>query len=109
MLVKAQTKPLFCKGVRAAARMFVSLGLSPTSKTASSSLWVCLSETGLVHKVPSSRPYRARCGRSEEHTSELQSRGHLVCRLLLEKKNKTIIHICKLYTFDDYSIKYNAL
>src|SRR5690625_6774386 len=27
-----------------------------------------------------------RLGRSEEHTSELQSRGHLVCRLLLEKK-----------------------
>src|SRR5690625_7078311 len=27
-------------------------------------------------------------GRSEEHTSELQSRGHLVCRLLLEKKNE---------------------
>src|SRR5699024_12637787 len=29
-------------------------------------------------------------GRSEEHTSELQSRFELVCRLLLEKKNKTI-------------------
>src|SRR5207253_5409219 len=29
-----------------------------------------------------------RDGRSEEHTSELQSRGHLVCRLLLEKKKK---------------------
>src|SRR5690625_1071025 len=29
--------------------------------------------------------------RSEEHTSELQSRGHLVCRLLLEKKNKLVI------------------
>src|SRR5690625_6309394 len=28
--------------------------------------------------------------RSEEHTSELQSRGHLVCRLLLEKKNAII-------------------
>src|SRR5207253_3644664 len=28
------------------------------------------------------------CIRSEEHTSELQSRGHLVCRLLLEKKKK---------------------
>src|SRR5207253_10457885 len=27
--------------------------------------------------------------RSEEHTSELQSRGHLVCRLLLEKKNSS--------------------
>src|SRR5690625_7002742 len=33
--------------------------------------------------------------RSEEHTSELQSRGHRVCRLLLEKKNdshKTVDH-----------------
>src|SRR2546429_6550592 len=29
--------------------------------------------------------------RSEEHTSELQSRLHLVCRLLLEKKKKTLI------------------
>ena len=28
--------------------------------------------------------------RSEEHTSELQSRGHLVCRLLLKKKKKKI-------------------
>src|SRR5437870_7484802 len=32
------------------------------------------------------RPPRA--DRSEEHTSELQSRGHLVCRLLLEKKKR---------------------
>src|SRR5690625_6298853 len=31
--------------------------------------------------------------RSEEHTSELQSRGHLVCRLLLEKKNKYYFYI----------------
>src|SRR5439155_14202717 len=30
--------------------------------------------------------------RSEEHTSELQSRGHLVCRLLLEKKKLTATH-----------------
>src|SRR5687768_17825219 len=29
--------------------------------------------------------------RSEEHTSELQSRLHLVCRLLLEKKKKSVI------------------
>src|SRR2546422_2303718 len=35
----------------------------------------------------SSRAARAR-SRSEEHTSELQSRLHLVCRLLLEKKKK---------------------
>src|SRR3989442_2453877 len=32
-----------------------------------------------------------RGGRSEEHTSELQSRPHLVCRLLLEKKKQTRI------------------
>src|SRR5438874_9287711 len=31
-------------------------------------------------------------GRSEEHTSELQSRRDLVCRLLLEKKNTNISH-----------------
>src|SRR6266702_4516985 len=31
---------------------------------------------------------RSAAARSEEHTSELQSRGHLVCRLLLEKKKK---------------------
>src|SRR5258708_13903325 len=32
--------------------------------------------------------FRSFYGRSEEHTSELQSPDHLVCRLLLEKKNK---------------------
>src|SRR2546430_12139548 len=31
-------------------------------------------------------------GRSEEHTSELQSQSNLVCRLLLEKKKRTLIH-----------------
>src|SRR5436305_5201158 len=37
------------------------------------------------------RDQRPRAGRSEEHTSELQSRPHLVCRLLLEKKKKATI------------------
>src|SRR5260370_15309614 len=36
-------------------------------------------------------PRRGRPGRSEEHTSELQSHLNLVCRLLLEKKKKTRI------------------
>src|SRR5690625_6224692 len=36
---------------------------------------------------PPPRYTEARLVRSEEHTSELQSRGHLVCRLLLENKN----------------------
>src|SRR5439155_10656966 len=39
------------------------------------------------------RPSTARAARSEEHKSELQSRGHLVCRLLLKKKTtKKNIH-----------------
>src|SRR5437870_7233764 len=52
-----------------------------------------------VHRSPRHRDRRRAAGaiprpgrdrrRSEEHTSELQSRGHLVCRLLLEKKKKT--------------------
>src|SRR5690625_6756585 len=35
--------------------------------------------------------------RSEEHTSELQSRGHLVCRLLLDKKKLTIVKYTVVY------------
>src|SRR3712207_8199275 len=39
------------------------------------------------HKMPGDQLYDRRGNRSEEHTSELQSRQYLVCRLLLEKKN----------------------
>src|SRR5690625_6391915 len=42
----------------------------------------------LVHAPGSGRRLHDPAIRSEEHTSELQSRGHLVCRLLLEKKKK---------------------
>src|SRR3712207_7419062 len=35
-------------------------------------------------------PFLVDAGRSEEHTSELQSRQYLVCRLLLEKKKSTL-------------------
>src|SRR2546428_1519295 len=41
--------------------------------------------SGYMRGVPVERLYR---DRSEEHTSELQSRSDLVCRLLLEKKKK---------------------
>src|SRR5439155_15550850 len=40
--------------------------------------------------------------RSEEHTSELQSRGHLVCRLLLEKKKKNKREPCQDTTNEFY-------
>src|SRR3712207_7833803 len=49
---------------------------------------------GRVPAGPRDQPrVEDRLARSEEHTSELQSRQYLVCRLLLEKKNKTIYHI----------------
>src|SRR5207302_7635324 len=38
-------------------------------------------------------PLDERLHRSEEHTSELQSRENLVCRLLLEKKNNSLSHL----------------
>src|SRR6266403_4751264 len=45
--------------------------------------------------VPRTRSRRGRpAPRSEEHTSELQSRRDLVCRLLLEKKKKTACTYC---------------
>src|SRR2546425_1398377 len=46
---------------------------------------------------PGNRRWRkAENGRSEEHTSELQSLAYLVCRLLLEKKKKIRKHRCYL-------------
>src|SRR5438552_5391007 len=47
----------------------------------------------LFHGFTLDRLYAIECEpvRSEEHTSELQSPDHLVCRLLLEKKNRMIV------------------
>src|SRR5437870_8483962 len=44
---------------------------------------------GILRAMADQEPEISHGRRSEEHTSELQSRGHLVCRLLLEKKKKT--------------------
>src|SRR5206468_12654411 len=54
---------------------------------------------GVTSRVGTTRPFRALSARnavrrrSEEHTSELQSRSDLVCRLLLEKKKKKVTKI----------------
>src|SRR5215813_15546037 len=47
--------------------------------------------TSAAARTPDRSPGPGEWWRSEEHTSELQSRPHLVCRLLLEKKKK---HLC---------------
>src|SRR5438445_7423063 len=58
------------------------LGLTPREETpARTPWWLILLRTVLAALEPD-------CRRSEEHTSELQSRQYLVCRLLLEKKKK---------------------
>src|SRR5437016_8858890 len=64
-----------------------------------------LNSTGIGdnHHGPPLKSQEFNIGRSEEHTSELQSLTNLVCRLLLEKKkktkrrNKTNVHQTKLY------------
>src|SRR5690625_6977176 len=43
---------------------------------------------GLLISPQKENSHLQKTPRSEEHTSELQSRGHIVCRLLLEKKKK---------------------
>src|SRR5438552_4544839 len=73
----------------------VSSGAAPANSTSSRS-------------ASSSRmPGAVENGRSEEHTSELQSPDHLVCRLLLEKKKKTI-HCCRRHVNTVYSTKSTA-
>src|SRR3712207_7851209 len=47
------------------------------------------------------QPAFNRSGRSEEHTSELQSRQYLVCRLLLEKKKTEHIYHTSIYSRHD--------
>src|SRR5258708_10873813 len=48
--------------------------------------------------------WRRRFSRSEEHTSELQSPDHLVCRLLLEKKKKLMNHYIKEQSEHSYML-----
>src|SRR3712207_7673938 len=50
----------------------------------------------IVKHEPASREFIIERKRSEEHTSELQSRQYLVCRLLLEKKQIRQYHACRL-------------
>src|SRR3712207_9031324 len=68
---------LFRSGLSATARVAAALGAG----------------RGSINPSKSPRSFKASVGsapRSEEHTSELQSRQYLVCRLLLEKKKKNI-------------------
>src|SRR2546422_7387687 len=91
--LKAQSKTGRCSGFRWGAPSIVSLSrrywrIASASSSGYPSLFKASGTvllTILMTPPPTSHLYLTR---SEEHTSELQSRLHLVCRLLLEKKKK---------------------
>src|SRR3712207_7791745 len=77
---------------------------SPSSDQLNTAAWkdadrmaraVAVMKEPAPHTSDRRRGRRHRTERSEEHTSELQSRQYLVCRLLLEKK-KTDLHISRM-------------
>src|SRR2546429_6525536 len=76
--------------------LFRSSSTKSRSETASSEFAIARSKPSadavmsrlIGNEVPASAAAPSGHSRSEEHTSELQSRLHLVCRLLLEKKKK---------------------
>src|SRR3712207_7615504 len=80
--------------------LFRSLGstyaasISSASGTGVASHWLAASTCTGTAVPPTSSP------RSEEHTSELQSRQYLVCRLLLEKQNISKYLRCSLEVSD---------
>src|SRR5690348_12412101 len=77
---------------------FFVIGYGPTERPSDCFLSVAAAANGVglcfIHGASLPDPAKILSGsgkqRSEEHTSELQSPVHLVCRLLLEKKNKKI-------------------
>src|SRR2546422_2279290 len=75
----------------------VKVNVSPGPGWSGTIVWLATTNCGFR------LPLSPRSRRSEEHTSELQSRLHLVCRLLLEKKKKQtrtirIANMTQLYT-----------
>src|SRR3712207_8934702 len=67
------------RSFRAAVALYPSCGIPNSLRNLDAPLLILIGTEGLT--------------RSEEHTSELQSRQYLVCRLLLEKKKKLKLHI----------------
>src|SRR2546429_2522033 len=67
------------------------------------------SSTDSSGEVDLSRYIQRGARRSEEHTSELQSRLHLVCRLLLEKKKKILPIFIRINATNMYRCTYNHI
>src|SRR5690554_7356655 len=88
ILIKGLTKPI--KKTRGLVTRELCLGMQPT-KPKITCHWHWIYRISYCKNLPSCAENLKKlliCVRSEEHTSELQSRPHLVCRLLLEKKKR---------------------
>src|SRR3712207_7178545 len=72
---------------------------------------ICLTAPRKVNGVAAFVPWpgRSRAIRSEEHTSELQSRQYLVCRLLLEKKKQQFAHRFFCFCLSPFILSKSAL
>src|SRR2546429_754245 len=91
-----------------------ALGLSPDAgvrlKPASAGAWwavfTLIPLLTLRNRAPARLPLPGQSYlRSEEHTSELQSRLHLVCRLLLEKKKNKHHHACAVHSIHNHGMR----
>src|SRR5690554_7788535 len=96
--------------VRSPITAFTRLSSTPQRSRSSASLSCDCSRTRTCTVPPRASSFSTRKRpRSEEHTSELQSRPHLVCRLLLEKKkNQTNKHNSKV-TLNTQLTQHNPL
>src|SRR3712207_7943859 len=81
---------LFRSGVSLATVSRFETGSAQTQPVTVEAIQRALEAAGVVFLAGSDGS-----GRSEEHTSELQSRQYLVCRLLLEKKNTSLSQIIR--------------
>src|SRR2546429_1624922 len=85
---------LFRSAARVVAIVRLDRGLgAPPHRLRKGTIRIVDQKRDVAHRIPVLR-HVLYDFRSEEHTSELQSRLHLVCRLLLEKKNKYQIISC---------------
>src|SRR5690625_7104565 len=77
----------FMFGAILAGSMSAAANAFSAANTLPNTIWILVGG-GTLNAILVPAIVRAVKRRSEEHTSELQSRGHLVCRLLLEKKKQ---------------------
>src|SRR5690625_5508971 len=100
MLARSGPSPALMSLVSSATSVFYTLSLHDALP-----IWPMFVRTTLTYVVVALAAHALMLRlRSEEHTSELQSRGHLVCRLLLEKKKRKIIKDAAVVVADEVAL-----